>query len=195
MSLMCFVEANQLYSITRELKRTKTDLVQTKDELQMMKKCSIYLHLMKEGLSYENAVYVSDKLGMGELDDLSYVGENGIRILEMNSTDISKFRTIARKYKSEGECTFIRYLRENGFCRSGAMSISKNLRIQLVERLNDVTEDDIDKLELNNDDRTLLVMIWKNYMNEIGLKGGTANPDHIDTPRSVYFLLQDLKSL
>ena len=195
MSLMCFVEANQLYCMTRELKRTKTDLVGTKDELEnQLNKCSVHLRLMREGLSYENAVYVSEVLGIKKEDDLIYVGVKDIDSLDMPSTEKSKFRTICLNYKSDGECTFIKYLRKNGFCQMTAMFISQNLGIQLVERLSAVTQDDIAKLNLSDDDRTLLLMIWRNYMNELRSEVDSGDLEKIETPRGVYFLLQQLKS-
>ena len=194
MSLMCFVEANQLYCMTRELKRTKTDLDGTKDELKMLNLCFVYIRLMREGLSYENAVYVSEVLGIKKEDDLIYVGVKDIDSLDMPSTEKSKFRTICLNYKSDGECTFIKYLRKNGFCQRMAMSISENLGIQLVERISDVTQNDIAKLNLSDDDRTLLLMIWRNYMNELRSEVDSGDLEKIETPRGVYFLLQQLKS-
>ena len=79
----------------------------------MIKKDPINIHLIKEGLTRENAQVVRDKFGLDGVDDLSLIEDKEIDNLEnLNIQQKSLLRTICQTHKSPDTYPLITYMRK-----------------------------------------------------------------------------------
>ena len=85
----------------------------------------------------------------------------------MNINQISLFRKTCQTYESDDEYPFTKYLRREGFRREKVEFISEKFGLEDVGDLSRVEETEIKKLDIHEDDRTLLMIVWQNCKNTL----------------------------